>query len=321
MYCQHCGKGISDQALFCRYCGKATSSNITTVSTVVATPQNDEYNREVLKLYLGQLRNLECAKNKLQKNIYKTDDRIASLGHSQIGYPPRKQDFAGLGSVFGGFGFGIGILLVGSLLNGIGEWLFNSSIIMTLAVILAIIVIVCGIIIGVGEASDQSKEERRYEEEKENDEMRVEIELIEKNKLSLARKNMDIEFNQVNALLTKAYSVNIIPAQFRNLHAVYYLHDFLSTSNETLTSGLMHCDLDVIKQKLDEIIEQQQTIILNQAIIMSQNEQIMQQNDRQLRHIINAEINSEKAATYAQIASINSEACAWIGVANYIKDK
>lgn len=320
MYCQSCGKEINDQALFCRYCGKETGNKRNQTSPAVSTVQNDEYNREVLKLYLGQLRNLECAKNKLEKEIYNTDERIASLGHSYLRNPPR-EDSSGMGEIFGGLAFGAGILVVGWLLNKVGMWLFGSSFIMTLAIIAAIIISVLGIISGISAASENSKREREYEIEKQNDEIRVENELLEKDRMSLVRKNMNIEFEQVEALLTKAYSINIIPAQFRNLHAIYYLHDFISTSNESLTSGLMHCDLDVIKQKLDTVIEQQQTMILNQAIMMAQNEQIIQQNDRHLRHIINIESNTEKAATYAQIASVNAEACAWIGVANYIKDK
>lgn len=319
MYCQRCGKEINDHSVFCRYCGTETENETNQISPTVTATQNNEYNKDILKLYLFQLRNLECAKHKLEKEIEDTDEHIASLGHSQLGYPPGENSSSAFGEVFAGIAFGVGILVAGWLLNKVGEWLFKSSFIMILAIIAAVIVFVFGVVSGISAAADNSKKEQEYELEKENDEKRVESELLEKDRMSLVRKNMDIEIEQANTLLDKAYSINIIPSQFRNLHAIYYLYDFLSTSNETLTSGLMHCDLDVIKQKLDTVIEQQQTTILNQAIIMAQNEQMIKQNDEQLKHIISAERNAEKAATYAQIASVNAETSAWIGVADYIK--
>ena len=126
------------------------------------------------------------------------------------------------------------------------------------------------------------------------------------------------ELDKACNLLQKAYQVNIIPMQFRNLYTIYYLHEFISTSRESLSAALLHCDLNEIKAKLDKIIAQQQEVIIQQAIIASQNNQLLQQNKLQLERLASIESNTTQAGQYAEIAAVNAETCAWIGLANYI---
>ena len=128
------------------------------------------------------------------------------------------------------------------------------------------------------------------------------------------------EYQKVDELLQKAYDINIIPKQFRNIHAIWFIHDYVTSSNETLSAALLHCDLDEIKQKLDTIIEQNNRIIIQNAIQIAQNSQMLQQNQQMLSRLASIESNTDRAAQYAEIASNNAEACAWIGMANYIKD-
>ena len=59
------------------------------------------------------------------------------------------------------------------------------------------------------------------------------------------------EISSTIALLKKACSANIIPLQFRNIEGVYYLYDYLSTSNQSLSEALMQANLEAIKSKLD----------------------------------------------------------------------
>ena len=133
------------------------------------------------------------------------------------------------------------------------------------------------------------------------------------------RANIQEEIRKATELLQEAYSINIIPQQFRNIYAIWFIHNYICTSNETLTSAFLHCDMDSIKQKLDTIIDQQREIIMNQAILAAQNRQIMEQNQQSLSHLAAIEANTEMAAQYSQIAANNAEACAWIGVANYLR--
>lgn len=131
---------------------------------------------------------------------------------------------------------------------------------------------------------------------------------------------IDAEYKKADELLQKAYTINIIPKQFRNIHAIWFIHDYITTSNESFSAALLHCDLDEIKQKLDEIIEQNNRIIIQNAIQIAQNSQMLQQNQQMLNRLATIESNTDRAAQYAEIASNNAEACAWIGLANYIRD-
>ncbi len=132
-------------------------------------------------------------------------------------------------------------------------------------------------------------------------------------------KEIDDEMTEAVVLLQSAYAVNIIPQQFRNIYAIWFIHNYITTSQETLTSALLHCDMDSIKHKLDTIINQQRDIIMNQAILAAQNSRIIEQNQQSLRRLADLESNAEKATQYAQIAASNAEACAWIGVSNYLQ--
>ncbi len=141
------------------------------------------------------------------------------------------------------------------------------------------------------------------------------------------------ELNQVNDLLDREYSLNIIPNKFRNLEAVWYICDYYDSSNESLREILLHLDLDEIKAKLDTIIADQQQIIINQAIEIAQNEVIISQNQGILNKLQSVERqtgliaqnsaqiaqNTANAAQWAQIAANNAEACAWISCAEYIR--
>lgn len=105
-----------------------------------------------------------------------------------------------------------------------------------------------------------------------------------------------------------------------NIYSIFYLYDYLSTSQESLQSALLHYNLEEIKTRIDEVISQQSEIILQQAIQTAHLEVIENQNTKILKHAAETEQNTALAAQYAQIAANNAEACAWINLAQYIKD-
>ncbi|MCR5796207.1 MAG: zinc ribbon domain-containing protein [Solobacterium sp.] len=139
----------------------------------------------------------------------------------------------------------------------------------------------------------------------------------ENNQKEAARLNAMIE--QVRAgierqkkLLEDAYSLNIIPSQFRNVYAIHYIHDFMTTSSESLSNTLMHYNLDSIKQKLDSIMEQQSRIVMQNAYQIAQNEIQIAQNRDMLRRLAAVENNTELAAEYGRISSINTDTMVWL---------
>lgn len=118
---------------------------------------------------------------------------------------------------------------------------------------------------------------------------------------------LNSELSESIETLNRAYNANIIPQQFRSIEGVYYLYDYLSTSNQSLSEALMQANLEAIKQKMDSMIKLQSAQIIQQAQTNAKLENIQQQNER-LAQLSEATMNNTAvAAKYAQIAAINSE--------------
>ena len=114
---------------------------------------------------------------------------------------------------------------------------------------------------------------------------------------------INAEKNDISEKLQEAYNANIIPLAFRNIHGIYYLYDYLSTSNQSLSEALMQCNLEAIKEKLDNVIELQKKSIVQQA---QANAAIYEQNQRILETAQATMNNTAVAAKYAQISAVNS---------------
>lgn len=140
------------------------------------------------------------------------------------------------------------------------------------------------------------------------------------------KEGISAELVKFERVLEKAYSINIIPQQYRNIYAIHYLSSFIDTSTESLSTAMLHLNLDSIINKLDKIIEQQKEIIINQRIQEAQNEMLLKQNQEYLKRLDRIERSTKSIAdsaystsVYAKIAASNAEASALIGLANYLK--
>lgn len=80
-------------------------------------------------------------------------------------------------------------------------------------------------------------------------------------------KNRNILSNIENQLLN-AYSLNIIPSQYRTLEAAIYIYDFMATSRETLKDTLFHLDFKNVTEHMRGINRQ---LLANEAILKSIN--------------------------------------------------
>lgn len=327
MFCQNCGCSLSDNINFCPKCGSKTE-NLSIQKEDKLFQHEDtsqaEMNRDVIIQYLYDVRSLEVARKKIHDNMESVKAYSNSLGISQSFQKPILDTESQIGDIAMCV---ILSLIAGSVVIGIGwflSWLFDSDALLILGILVGIIAIIGGICYFAysqhQENTNHDYQIIEYNNRIASDKKRVEQELLEKAQLEDALIDMKKEFQTAENLLEQAYSVNILPMQFRNIYAVYYLYDYLSTSFETLRDALLQCNLDEIKQKLNTVIEQQQEIILNQAIMISQMAELQAQNQEMLYHAAATEQNTALAAQYAQIAANNAEACAWIGVAQYIKD-
>lgn len=326
MFCEKCGKKLNESANFCPNCG-AKNDNMMIVFTndnKTVNEKNTEFNRTVLKQYLFDVRSLECAKLKLSErlNVLKNEiDRLCIpkkiIQGERSFFDNVEWDMVGYAVILA-----VACLVVGYVANIVVEWLFDSDIVLVIGIALAVIIvlgdfiyIIYSIIVSL---NDNDEYQKKYVIDVAAEKDRMEKETLEKNELMAIYDDVNKEYEQVTLILENAYSVNIVPQQFRNLYAVYYLYDYISTSNESFKDALLNCNLDEIKKQLAVVIEQQKEIILNQSIIISQNQEMIMQNNRIIRQISKVEQNTELSAQYSKVAAVNAEACAWIGVANYI---
>ena len=322
MFCKHCGSQIADDSTFCQNCGKATdlfSSNNQSnqnYQSSSAFHSNKNFNREIMLQYLYDLRTLESSSNKLSWDIYNLENTIPSLGQS--GYyeirPVRRENW-------GFFAFAAGVVIVAWAIN----WFINipffdadTNIVLIIGIIIALILAGFGLQ-GVIEDNRTDKNNRiKTNQYIQADKERVQRELRQKEILLQQYQGTQNELSEINSMLEKAYSINIIPSQFRNIWAVYYLYDFLSTSNQSLEEALLHCDLNEIKQQLNIIIEQNRQILINQAIQIAQNDDLVAQNNHMINRLAQVEKNTALAAQYAEVAAINAECNAKIAAAQYL---
>lgn len=133
------------------------------------------------------------------------------------------------------------------------------------------------------------------------------------------------KYSKAKELREKLYSANIIPSQYRNVYAAYYLYDYFSTSKETdLDKIIQTMLLEEIKQRLDRVIETQEEIILNQrrelALQQQNNKALAKQHLEAMNAIARLESNQELQLDYQQMIEGNTAATAFFAAANYIQN-
>lgn len=339
MFCQNCGFELPNTANFCSKCGFKIENTI--ISSSKETTNND-YDTTAIKIYLSNILSLECMRKKLNRDWHKLDRIIKS--RKANGYCERfliKEDCSKVNNANGHwvwFKYDGKKCYIAFHTSASGQrqwinerydltpWGTNEKLVWY----------------SVEENFKYLNNKKNWLSQtfcptKEKAQVRDRfLQHYETFKANASSKHMQFwtdtqslikklngiynEHTKVTELLTKAYNVNIIPKQFRTLQAIFFLRDYISTSNETLSSAFLHCDLDVIKQKLDIIIEKQEEIIIGQAIISAQNKELISRNQQTLDRLSSIEANTGRSAQYAEIAANNAEACAWIGLANYIKN-
>lgn len=323
MFCSNCGHQLNGTQKFCQYCGTENLMNSNT--EIVEQPynpmiineqaQNHSFNRDVLNNYLYNLRVLEIAKNKLLKIKSDTLNKISYLGISKLKNSPLSIDYEAIGS----FGALAAIAFFAELIIGkIICWIFECE--FAFFGVLMAITVIATIIFTIYVIAQDIKDNNEHNLRAIEDEQRVSIENTEKEHLvSEEVPNIENEIEKVETLLAEAYSINIIPLKFRNIHAIYFLYDYISTSTATLNEALFACDLNTIQEKLDTIISQQQEIIMELAYSNALNQQIIKQNEQILQHAIATENNTALAAQYSKVTATNTGVIAYIQTCEYLR--
>lgn len=160
-------------------------------------------------------------------------------------------------------------------------------------------------------------EERRITQQ--NEEARKEIPNLENqmNYFSSERK-------KITRTIEKVYAANIIPKRYRDVYAAMYLYDFFSTSRSSnLDMALNTYVLEQIKDKLDEMIEQQREAIINQRMIMVNQQRALEEQrayqaymKKKARQIASS---LEEQNQYLDMIESNAAATAYFAAADYLR--
>lgn len=156
---------------------------------------------------------------------------------------------------------------------------------------------------------------------------------------------LEKEENTVERILNNEYNLNLIPKDCRKLASIYYIYDYMSTSQESLTDTLLHTHMEDgicrIEKKLDFVISQNKELIFQNREIINNTKQI-QENTKYMLYKLKQQLesqesmlevqenilesqeyiekNTKEAACYAKIAANYSEANAYFSLANYLMD-
>lgn len=146
-------------------------------------------------------------------------------------------------------------------------------------------------------------------------------------------KRIEYDLSKAEKILNDLYNVDIIPKKYRNLGCVYFIYDFYASSNTPLDNIFLHVDLDKIQLQLNTVIHNQQKTILQQATMIAQNKEMLSQNQRLFnklsdmqrdtanmnRKLERIQEGGNETSKWTRLAALNSEVCAWISIANYLK--
>ena len=339
--CKNCGEPLEEGFCFCANCGtrndaqetNQASSSGSKESTIVVPVEKATDTVE----YLQRVTSLEKSIYAQAQTINELKNHINSLGHHQEYSEPRH-----LGEYTDNILKGIWTALTsGTIVVGILIWLCSKLAFWPSIMLGAVISVGVVIAFNLLECNSVNKQrDERYENEfaqynaaVKADKMRVEAELEEKQSLIPIVNEMQDRLDETIFVLDQYYSRNIIFPKYRNLVAICSFYEyFMSGRCNTLTGheGAYNifeneARLERICTKLDEVVQRLEDIKANQYMLYDAiqegnriTERLVEESVRQSRIAERTAENTALAAHYAEIAANNAEACAWIGVANYI---
>lgn len=294
MFCYECGKQVMDGSAFCSFCGAKFENVVSKNDQQSVTKTSTEYDREAIKIYLNNLLQMENANQVLQHELNRLADeyRYIQNGNYYASYilydhikegPWGDDEFCHLYydgkdvyiAVTGKYNNVIEVdryfhetnwIKVDDFeyINKLYHWVRWSG------------------IFSISDTLLKMEIRKRFYASLEEFKSIAPVE-FEKNRTRLKQiadsyNRLEKSQEKVDEILQRAYDINIVPTQFRNIYAIYYLSDFMNTSMENFSSALFHLDLDSIKSKLDEIISNQQSIILKMAVLEAQNNELLKNN-------------------------------------------
>ena len=297
------------------------------------------YNRQILVPYLQDIYSVELLCEKLSRQFDVDEYRICQaelILNTKVSepVPPYREKETSL-SIIGVFFWVMAVLCVVSLLSlflGLSNPKGGKGFIVFMMVLGFVMFAFLGWVFNGAKEGEQQqayeRENNRYLRERDNFDKykkeRAEALTIVSD-CSAEQKFLKEKYSKAKELREKLYSANIIPSQYRNVYAAYYIYDYFSTSKETdLDKIIQTMLLEEIKQRLDRVIETQEEIILNQrrelALQQQNNKALAKQHLEAMNAIARLESNQELQLDYQQMIEGNTAATAFFAAANYIEN-
>lgn len=316
--CDKCGKEViideTQSFGFCSYCGAKIICNQTTLNNPFDNSiYNNDIEREFLISNVTNIKNLHYISNNFQDNIDCLENRKNDFAYKKEPEFPQKP-----------------LCETKSII----EILFIA---IACGIMLPIIGFIIALVAFLTENKDNKekyeKELIEYKEKVEQYYKDVELIKIENEKrnkaitnLEKAKNDLQTENKEALKLLEECYDINIIPSKYRNIYAITFIYDYLTTSQGTLRDALFACDLDKIQIQLDKVIKNQQNMICKLAKIEANSEKQLQNQQTMISHLESIEKNTydsaragEQCAQYGKIIAHNTKVMAYCSAMTYIE--
>lgn len=272
-------------------------------------------NRDAFLIYLKDLRDLEFAKNAIMKTYNKEKDKFNDRARqlNQTNY--HKLD--DLGDPVVGLIASIIICAVCTLIAVKIRISFFGVLIKILCAIFGLTCFACIFycLFLMARSANNNRHIRAHNREEDTIAAEHQKELsVVRNLWNSQAAHLQKQFDKVDSLLENGYSLNIIPAPYRNLASMYYIYDYMSTSQASFEDTLMHEHMENgiqrILSRLDTIIAQNEQIIFQNRQLEAQNRQMIERTDRMLASLQRTEQNTLAGAQYAKISAQHTQTIA-----------
>ncbi len=341
--CSKCGKPMDDSAIFCEACGARYNSAAPQANTLLnpITQSNSHSMKsssyDYILEYLNKAASLEKSLYTQDTTIEEVEAHIDSLGRSVRYQVPQSPDRESIDA--DDFKGAVGLAALGAMgcffIGIFAGWTWTH-----LKIVALVLFVGWLLLVGIAKACGNKDNNKQYEREMAHysylvaeDRKRVNAEKEEAKALSNILRQMQDKRDETDLVRKRFYAEDVIFPKYRNLITVCTFYEyFLSQRCFQLTGpgGAYNTyeneiRLDMICTKLDDVIEKLEQIKTNQSFLydaIQESNQISQkllaESIHQSKLLNQAVENTALAAHYSEINAKNSEACAWIGVANYL---
>lgn len=350
--CTECGKENSNNSLFCNYCGSKLNNNSSDFGNQKNSQQffsefqNGEMDREFLLTNIKDIMTLHYISRNFDENIVALQSKAKDINKEQPGEPPlppvspNSSDKAENTGDYEEYE-------EPALHSPVGFIIFIDLCILFFGMFLFPIALGGAFLFTVSSIHDNKKVPERNKAIDERNKATYERNLDEYHKrleeynrkvkeideannvakpnLAKAIDSLNLEQKEALSLLDECYEINIIPSKYRNIYAITFIYDYLSTSKGSLRDALFACDLDKIQSQLEKIIKNQSSMICKLSRIEAINEKQLEQQRIMIDRLENIERNTydiaeaaEQCAQYNKIIAHNTKVSAYCSAMTYI---